>query len=230
MGREQGAVKEKAMHRIEKQNAVTNEIYHVFTRSIAGYKIFNNSSEFLRIKETVRYYQQKDLPMKFSRFKQLQDEMDNADEQRDRRIVAIIAYCIMPTHIHLVLKQLEDKSISIYMNHVLNSYTRYFNTRHNRKGPLWEGRFKKVRVETDEQLLHLTRYIHLNPVTACLTEKPEDWGASSYQEYLNRDLTPERITAFENILDMAPRAYREFVEERKDQQRERARIKDVLFD
>jgi putative transposase len=136
----------------------------------------------------------------------------------------------MPTHIHLVLKQLEDNAISVYMNNVLNSYTRYFNIRHKRKGPLWEGRFKKVWVVNDEQLLHLTRYIHLNPVTSNLIEKPEQWGASSYQEYLRSDQRLERVTCFEDILDITPREYQEFVEEWKDSQQELKKIKDMLFD
>jgi putative transposase len=79
----------------------------------------------------------------------------------------------MPTHIHLVLRQLKDGGISKFMSNILNSYSRYFNIKHNRKGPLWEGRFRKVLVGSDEQLLHLTRYVHLNPVTACLVDKPK---------------------------------------------------------
>lgn len=221
------------MVRIDKQNPVTGEIYHVFTKSIAGFRIFNDADEFRRIKEISRYYQQKDVAIKFSRFKQLQAELDipvkpiNSEE----RIVNIIAYCFMPTHIHLILKQLEDNAISVYMNNVLNSYTRYFNIRHKRKGPLWEGRFKKVLVVNDEQLFHLTRYIHLNPVTSNLIEKAEQWGASSsYQEYLNKNPGPDRITFFEEILDINPAEYREFVEERKDYQQELKKIKDMLFE
>ena len=70
------------------------------------------------------------------------------------------------------------------MGDILNSYSRYFNTKQKRKGPLWEGRFENVLIKTDEQLLHLTRYIHLNPVTAYLVDQAKDWQASSYNEYL----------------------------------------------
>ena len=98
------------------------------------------------------------------------------------------------------------------------------------KGPLWEGRFKKVRVINDEQLLHLTRYVHLNPVTSNLIKYPEQWDASSYQEYLNSQHSPERMTCFEDILDIDPDVYRAFVEERKDYQQELKKIKDMLFD
>ncbi|MCG2711954.1 MAG: hypothetical protein L6416_06490 [Candidatus Omnitrophica bacterium] len=63
-----------------------------------------------------------------------------------------------------------------------------------------------------------------------LIEKPEQWCASSYQEYLNIHQWPERITSFEDILDIVPAEYREFVEERKDYQQELKKIKDMLFE
>ena len=220
------------MVKIDKNNPVTGEIYHVFTKSIAGFRIFNDADEFLRIKEISCYYNQKDLSMKYSRFKQLQEKLDLKSKRKptNEHIVNIIAYCFMPTHIHLILKQLEDNAISVYMNNILNSYTRYFNIRHKRKGPLWEGRFKKVRVVSDEQLLHLTRYIHLNPVTSNLIKEPEQWGASSYQEYLNKCDEAQRMTSFEDILDISPKEYQEYVQERKDYQKELKAIKDMLFD
>ncbi len=220
------------MVKIDKQNPVTGEIYHVFTKSIAGFRIFNDEDEFLRIKELIRYYQQKDVSMKFSRFKQLQAELGIPLKSKnpEEHIVDIIAYCIMPTHIHLILKQREDNAISVYMNNILNSYTRYFNIRHKRKGPLWEGRFKKVLVVNDEQLLHLTRYIHLNPVTSNLIDKAEKWDASSYREYISNGSERDRMSSFEEILEISPATYREFVEERKEYQQELKKIKDMLFE
>ncbi len=220
------------MNTTDKHNPVTGEIYHVFTKSIAGFRIFDDDDEFFRIKEISRYYQQKDLALKFSRFKELQERLEIKPKPitLDERIVDIIVYCFMPTHIHLILKQLEDRAISVYMNNILNSYTRYFNIRHKRKGPLWEGRFKKVLMVTDEQLLHLTRYIHLNPVTAHIIEKPEQWGASSYNEYLNKGHFEYRITFFENVLDIITSDYKEFVEDRKDYQRELKEIEYMLLE
>jgi len=100
------------------------------------------------------------------------------------KVIHIIAYCLMPTHIHMLLEEVKEDGISIFTNNVLNSYTRYFNTKHKRKGPLWEGPSKKVTIKSDDQLLHLTRYIHLNPVTAYLCNKPEEWPYSSYNEYI----------------------------------------------
>ena len=114
------------------------------------------------------------------------------------------------------------------MKNLLNSYTRYFNTKTKRKGPLWQGRFKSVLIKTDEQLLHLTRYIHLNPTSEDLVERPEDWPYSSYNEYLRNSEEP--LCSFSKYLDIEPKTYREFVESRKDYQKRLSEIKHLLLE
>jgi len=206
----------------------TGEIYHVCNKSIAGFRIFNNDAEFLRIRELMQYYQVQRQHPSFSKFKE--SGIQNPNVCNNKKLVQIICHSPMPTHIHLTLKQLIDKGISIFMGNLLNSYSRYFNIKHNRKGPLWEGRFKAVLVQTDEQLLHLTRYIHLNPVTARLVDKPEDWLHSSYREYVSMNDSRDKICQFDDLLDICPAAYKEFTEDRISYQRELAKIKNLLLD
>jgi putative transposase len=217
---------------MRKDLLIVGEVHHVFTRSIANFKIFNNDEEFSRMLGVVKYYQCEKPVVKFSRFIQMQESMQdntNKDLSLEReKLVEIVAYCFMPTHLHLILKQLKPKGISIFMNHILNSYTRYFNTKHKRKGPLWEARFKNVLIEKDEYLLHLTRYIHLNPVTAVIVDKPENWLASSYREYIAK--SNEKICQYREVLDIEPDSYRQFVDDRISYQRELAKIKQYLFD
>lgn len=182
------------------------------------------------------YFQIEEPPLKFSYyirhkvianpgFYRIFDSM--AKDQDD--IIQIIAYCLMPTHIHLILKQLKDKGISIYLSNIQNAYARYFNTIHKRKGPLWEGQFKNVLVENDEQLLHLTRYIHLNPVTAEMVNKPESWQYSSYLEYLGSD-TIRRFCSYEEILEINPKKYQTFVRDQISYQKGLAKIKKLTID
>jgi len=219
---------------MRKNKLVNGEVYHIINKSIAGFRIFNNDSEYSRIIDVIRYYQRKKPPIKFSRYMKTRIEQvhdsDNAPLTDKEKLVEIVAYCIMPTHFHLVLKQLTKEGISTFMNTVLNSYTRYFNTKHKRKGPLWEGRFKSVLVNSDEQLLHLTRYIHLNPVTAYLVDKPEEWSYSSYNEYLLKANDKDRICKYDKILNIEPVSYRGFVVDRASYQRELAKIKGLLID
>lgn len=206
---------------------ITGEIYHIFNKSIAEFKIFNNTSESFRMLEEMRYYQKQGNSFSFSRFSKL----ENANYlSEDKKAVEIIAYCIMPTHIHLVLKQLKDKGITFFMNNILNSYSRYFNLKHKRKGPLWEGRFKRVLVEDDEQLLHLTRYIHLNPVTAYLVDDPLKWETSSYKEYVCGGNLKDGICRYEDVLVIDTVSYKRFVEDRISYQRELAKLKHIIFE
>jgi putative transposase len=107
----------------------------------------------------------------------IKDSLQSENEQ----LVEVVAYCIMQTHFHLILKQVTEDGIAKFMGRILNGYSRYFNSLHSRVGPLWTGRFKNVLIRNDEHLLHLTRYIHLNPVSAGLVTKPEDWDYSSYK-------------------------------------------------
>ncbi|MBL7081581.1 MAG: transposase [Candidatus Omnitrophica bacterium] len=221
---------------MRKDLLVDEKVYHVFNKSIAGFKIFNNNSEFSRMTAIIRYYQREKPQIKFSKFirstktKEVYSNKPYVLLSNKEKLIQIIAYCLMPTHVHLILKQLKEGGISIFIGNLLNSYTRYFNTKHKRKGPLWEGKFKNILVDTDEQLLHLTRYIHLNSVTAHLVDNPEEWSASSYQEYLLKVNSNDRICEYDDILDINPISYRKFVEDRISYQRELAKIKELLIE
>ncbi len=120
----------------------------------------------------------------------------------------------MPTHIHLILKQIENDGISNFMKKILDSYTRYFNLKTKRKGPLWQSRFKNVMIESDEQMLHLTRYLHLNPTSDGLVKIPEEWKYSSYMEYIG--ISEAKICNANILKNFTPEEYRKFVEERID--------------
>lgn len=94
----------------------------------------------------------------------------------------------MPNHFHLLLKQLTEGGITKFVGNFSNSYTRYFNTRNKRIGHLFQGVFKAVRIEDDEQFIHVLRYIHLNPVVSLIIKETglEDYPYSSFAEYLGR--------------------------------------------
>lgn len=213
---------------IRKFPLVNEHLYHIFTRSISEYKVFRSYYDFMRMIETMIYYREKNPPIKFSKFYTQKRKGEILMRPHEKKIVKIIAYCLMPTHIHLILQQIDENGISNFMERILKSYSKYFNKKYKRKGPLWESKFKNVHVETDEQLLHLTRYIHLNPVTAYLVEKPEEWIFSSYREYL-QDSTL-KICEFEEFLRIEKEEYRIFVEERVDYQRELSKIKHLLLE
>ncbi len=208
------------------------KIYHIFSKSIAGFEIFRNNSNYMRMRRLLKYYKTANPPLKFSAFMEIKNKEEFYQKHFGAKesLVEIISYCCMPTHIHLILKQLRKSGISVFMSNVLNSYSRYFNIKTKRRGPLWESRFKNVEVTSDEQLLHLTRYIHLNPSTANLVDEPQDWNFSSYKEFLGKIREDERICNYSGSLHVNPEDYKEFVSSQIDFQQELAKIKELCLD
>lgn len=212
-------------------------VYHVMSKSISGYKIFTSEVDYQRMLQAMEYFSIDQTLPKFSHFlKQAKENGKSFQPYLDEcfpkptRVVHIIAYCLMPTHVHLLLKPLKEVGTEEYIGNILNSYARFFNIRHKRNGPLWSGRFKNVRVQSDEQLWHLTRYLHLNPVTAHLIDKPQDWQFSSYHEYVTPSKVKRRLCRFSELLDIEPRSYRKFAEDQIEYQRELAKIKALLLE
>ncbi|MBI2420513.1 MAG: transposase [Candidatus Levybacteria bacterium] len=94
----------------------------------------------------------------------------------------------MPNHFHFLVKQLKDDGITSYMRQFMNSFVHYINVKNKRVGPLFQGRFKNVLIDSDDQLLHVSRYIHLNPLVSGLVSDPNKYLWSSYHSYIgNRE-------------------------------------------
>ena len=100
--------------------------------------------------------------------------------------IVVIAYCLMPNHYHFVLLQAGEHSISRFMQSLFNSYTKAFNKMYDRSGTLFEGPFRATHVTDDVYLLHLCRYLHLNPLEAGLVTDLRDWPYSNYLEWVEQ--------------------------------------------
>lgn len=216
---------------------VNDQIYHVLNRGISFQPTFSLKRDFDRAIEVIRYYQNKKVPLRYSKFvllsyserQRIIDELFKSKEF----LVGIIAYCLMPNHFHLILKQLVENGISKFMANLSDSYVRYFNVKHKRKGPLFQGRFKAVRVETDEQLKHLSRYVHLNPYTSYVVKTIHElfsYSYSSFSEYLgeptNNFCDKEIVLGqFKNV-----EAYQKFVLDQADYQRELEEMKHLVLE
>lgn len=202
--------------------------FHIFNKSIANYGIFSVHNNILRFLKTLHYYNSSNYKIHFSDFlkKNIHYSPDLFLEDHDAN-VRYIAYCIMPDHYHLLIRINNNLTpFSKYISDVENSYTRYFNIKYKRKGPLWQSRYKYKKINTDEQLLHVSRYIHLNPVTNRLIEKPEDWLYSSYRQYISNHGLLNKI---KEVSIQSPEKYRTFVESNIDYQRKLKQIKKLMF-
>ena len=82
--------------------------------------------------------------------------------KRDKPLIDIAAYCLMPNHFHILIKEL-DRNTAVFMKKLLTAYSMYFNSKHKRTGALFEGRFKSRHVDDEAYFHYLFAYIHLNP-------------------------------------------------------------------
>ncbi len=141
-----------------------------------------------------------------------------------RRKVSLIAFCLMPNHFHLLIKQQEDNGISKYVSDFQNAVTKYFNIKNKLIGPLFQRQFKSVIIPSEVILLHVSRYIHLNPYTAKIVHSSQslvDYPYSSFLMYLHRELDVHQMIDY-SLLDYhfsSPEEHFEFVDNYKEHQR-----------
>jgi len=164
---------------------------------------------------TSRGNEQKDV---FKSQKDREKFLEYLASATNRYGAVIHAYCLMSNHYHLLVET-PGGNLSQIMRHINGAYTTYFNVKRKRSGHLFQGRYKAILVEADEYATELSRYIHLNPVRAGMTVRPEEYQWSSYRSYLGQVKVPEWLQT-EFILGYfggrAPdtaNKYRQFVEE-----------------
>jgi len=186
---------------------LTGEFYHVFNRGITDISMFVGDTNNNRAIEIMNFYRldhtiQRKVPdttsknlanpvlnTSFSHYRKLDAPIKEAFMEKlldqSRPIVEIIAFTLMPNHFHFLLRQLKPGGISQFIGNFKSSYTQYYNTRNHRRGPIFEGRFKVSDIRNDEQLLYVSRYIHLNPYTSKLV--------TTYTKLLNYPWTSLRL-------------------------------------
>lgn len=187
------------------------------------------------MRDLITYYRYADIPLRFSQMLILPDTMRQKYLETlytHEREISILAYCLMPNHFHLVLKQLIDGGITRFVSNITNGYTKYFNTKYQRFGPLTQGTFKAVHIETDEQGIHVVRYVHLNPVTSFLIKLSElpNYPWSSFPEYMGvrRDgiCDKELVQSFFRTIDQ----HKAFVYDQAEYARKLETIKHLTLD
>lgn len=212
-------------------------IYHVFNRGIERRSVFRSTREFGRAFELLKFYNHKEIPIRYSQFLQKSLEIREGllkKLEQSEQLVEILAYCLMPNHFHLMLKQNLTSGIPVFISNFTNAYTKYFNKKYQRRGPLFEGIFKAVLVESDEQLVHLSRYIHLNPVVSSIIKETElnNYVWSSYREYLSDKKSNGGIANKELVLSLfnSVKAYENFVMDQIDYAKKLEQIKHLKLE
>jgi len=224
---------------IKRPQLVNGEIYHIATRAIEGIELFRDKKDYLRmIHDLFEFNDENFVPSSFrvgylrkkdnvtsSEAVTLMKSVGEMGKRKRKLLVEILTFCLMPNHVHLLLRQLREKGISKFMQK-LGAYALYFNQRYKRKGHLFQGRYKIVPIKDNEQLKTVFVYIHSNPVSIVVPgwrEKGirnikkvirylEDYRWSSYPDYLGKENFPS-ITSREFLIKVmrGKEGCREFV-------------------
>jgi putative transposase len=133
--------------------------YHIYNRGVSQSTLFREAVNYRFVLEKIQKY-------------------------RKENEVALIAYCLMPTHYHFLCRQDGDCPAGNVPQAVFNSYSKAYNLKYGHSGTLFEGRFRAKPILSKEYLLHLCRYIHGNPVKDGLVADPADWPWSNYLEWI----------------------------------------------
>ncbi len=184
---------------------IENGIYHIYNRGCNKDNIFFNKENHLYLLRLMEKF-------------------------KDSYKIEIIAYCLMPNHYHLLMQQKSAKPISSYIQKIFNGYVQAINKQQNRSGTLFEGRSKSILVDKEEYLIHLIRYIHINPVVANIIKKPEQWKYSNYLEWIGKregSLFSKKV--FNSLFD-SNKQYQSFVVEYIEDLKISKGLKKYLFD
>ena len=174
-----------------------NEYYHIYNRGVDKRKIFSGEKDYERFLALL-YLGNSNIAVDLKLQGRTLKEVLNIT--REKTLVDICAYCLMPNHIHLLIHEKEENGISRFMQKITTAYTMYFNKKNDRTGSLFQGKFKATHADHDNYLKYLISYIHLNPVkliepswkeTGISKRKRaesflESYRYSSYRDFLGR--------------------------------------------
>ena len=213
---------------IKKPQFINNEIYHIVIRATGDSLIFKDISDYYRgIFSLYEFNTTDPVEIRIQRQKRENNKISGEPFSDKRKlIVEILAFCFMPNHIHLLVKQLKNNGISEFIRKFGAGYVGYFNRKYQRKGPLF-AKFRSVHIKTEDQLKIVFVYIHTNPVSLVepswkekgiknprkIIKFLENYKWSSYSDYLGGKNFPS-LTEREFILRImnGPQGCKNFVD------------------
>ncbi len=166
-----------------------NQIYHVYNRGVDKRKVFLDEQDYFRFIHDLFEFND-EAPALNIYYKLLTSQSyevelrkigrgKGAERKRRKLLVEILAFCLMPNHYHLLVRQRADKGVVNFMQKLGTGYTNYFNKKNKRAGVLFQGKFKAILVNQESHFIHLPHYIHLNPLDL---EMPE-WREKEIRNY-----------------------------------------------
>ena len=161
------------------------QYYHIYNRGVDKRQVFMDDEDRYRFLHDLWEFNDENAappfirrtaknPIKTTGGETPDGTVGGSTSNSKKPLVEICCFCLMPNHFHLLIKQLMDGGISMFMKKLGAGYTGYFNEKYERSGALFQGRFKTKHIDNDAYLTHLTKYIHLNPIDLCEPEWKND--------------------------------------------------------
>lgn len=203
------------MYNRDYKNFTRDSIYHIYNRGNNKEIIFHDEQDYRA------FLFRLGLTMGFEKKNLNKNEIIKSPKSRIRitgfklNDFRLHAFCLMPNHIHLLIEQCGDESISKLLLRMFTSFSKYINLKHKRVGHVFQDQFKSVRIETNPQLMLISSYIHMNPVKDCLVNKPEEYKWSSYNDFfydrknsiVDKNFLTEIFGSTKNLIEQNKKLY-----------------------
>jgi putative transposase len=158
------------------------EYYHIYNRGAHKQNLFHDKADWHRFLFGILYLQSteqfKNIMRSVGRYTSEMGFPVSTEETEavlKKRFVELVAFCIMPNHFHLIVKETEEGGIANYMHRLQQGYSKYFGNKHEHSGHVFQGTYKAVHVTDNKQLLYLSAYIHRNP------HELSDWKGREFE-------------------------------------------------
>lgn len=217
---------------------IENGYYHIYNRGVEKRIIFTNEQDYsVFLGYLKEYLTPKDIEKLQQQLVTPSSSKEKAEAIKLLRMnsfateIDLLAYCLMPNHFHLLVKQKSPRGIEKFMRSVCTRYVQYFNKHQNRVGTLFQDTYKAVLITSEEQFTHLTRYIHRNPISkgVSLKESPQPSSYRNYLKLINQEwVKPNEVLAL--FAKSGFNSYQSFVEESSLEEESLSRISDLLID
>lgn len=190
-----------------------NSFYHIFNRGVEKRLIFQDEKDYKVFLSYLKEYLSPPCEGRTFTWRNLTGKYHGE--------IQLLAFCLMPNHFHLLIKQKDKNSIKKFTQSLFTRYSMYFNSRYNRVGSLFQGKYKATNVIDKKYLLYVSKYIHLNPSE--ITKKIVN-TFSSYSDYLgltntswiNKQIIKSEFNKSNYMKFNKIYTYKQFVEEYKE--------------
>ncbi len=200
------------------RNLKSNAYYHVYNQGLGKREIFLDSEDYKMFLYYLDIYTSSLVEVE-ARYPELPHRLKSNNLSSE---IKLIAYCLMPDHFHLLVKQQTPDALPKLMKQITNGYTTYFNAKYKRAGGVVQGRYRAVIIESEFLVLEMVRFVHLNPQASGLSSDPRNYTWSSMN---NHGPSNELLNRFGSVEE-----WERFHLDRESYERGKEKIKHLMIE